>query len=262
MIRAPRVFTFFIFCIYRVEAFIAEHQKMQKMRNRRYLSEDSADPVFIRKDPMPLGFLMEFFEILNRIRFRMTEKYWLKEAGLFPDLPFEKQKEVLVALSELSSVSCLRVLESLATFIGPEHGNWYAFALENAHLYLQSEMLDSPMVMIGGPSGGDGERLRGYLVAVGKKSLTQLEAGFLKGIFEDVSELHNSILEEMEFEGDYCVFQFLLHFDVSLQSLWDSVCCETDLLQEEYYATNVQKPDSAMIEKWLSGDNSELGDEI
>jgi len=107
--------------------------------------------------------------------------------------------------------------------------------------------------MISGGLGGSNNRIRFFLVVVGKNGIIMDQFEYIKRVFDKVTKERDSILEEIKMHDFYVSLIILGSFNYAYGEIIESGICLCDFLQTDYYATNVEIPTDERIRDWLDG---------
>ena len=120
--------------------------------------------------------------------------------------------------------------------------------------------LFEPYTRISTGAGGRDNLLRYYVVLHQKEKrvLGDKERNIIGKKFEDVARETSAVIEYIQFEKTYVMFQILLSFHIAVGSFIEKgiASCRKDLplLCESYFVTNIKKPSRKDLTKFLSED--------
>ena len=163
------------------------------------------------------------------------------EFYLYLDDSFKKYDEIphykreFVELARAGSIESYRKIES-AIISGnlPEEVKDFAIvALNHCRFKLENELLDVPADMISGGLGGSNNRIRFYLVLVGKNGMNRDQFEYIKRVFDKVTKERDSILEEIRMHDFYVSLIILGSFNYAYGEIIESGICLCDFLQTD-----------------------------
>jgi hypothetical protein len=164
-------------------------------------------------------------------------------------------KSEYVRLAKDGSIESFRRIERMIEEgnLDPDARDFALTAMNYCRFKIENELLDMPRDMISGGLGGIGNKMRVYVAVAGKEEITDDYFESIKVAFKESAELRDSVLEKATNHGFYVSLIILLSFDYAYGDLIDSGISECELLQKDYYATNVEIPDDSRIRDWLDG---------
>lgn len=194
--------------------------------------------------------------IEERIRPEIFSEFfhYLEDENAFSIIGSDPRSE-FVRLAKDGSIESFRRIERMI-----EQGNLYGdardfalTALNYCRFKIENDLLDIPMDMISGGLGGTANKMRIYVAVAGKEEISDADFESIKEAFEEAARLRDSVLEEATNHGFYVSLIILLSFDYAYGDLIDSGISNCELLQKDYYTTNVEIPDDSRIRDWLDG---------
>jgi len=140
---------------------------------------------------------------------------------------------------------------------------WSSMALEECQMFVQMEISNKLGVensmqsdtVISSLGGGDGQRLRFWVILTSKKGKkfnkkTQLK---LRKVFNKHFSKNNSLVEKIKWADDYCVLSALQSMDVAINDLVDPILEDAKtVLKFHYFTINTNYPTLEEIEDYLT----------
>jgi len=170
----------------------------------------------------------------------------------------EEVRDCLVCLAITPEVKAYRILERYA---GAAHGDirsWAILAFQESRVHLQSTLGDHPHALISSGMGGEGHRLRYFVViqpaAMPEFSVMQQEV--LEKELDFSLRKADSLLEDIVYYNGFSCLTVLIPLKISLPDLFNEVIESCNLfgsfLSEKMIITNVKKLEEAEVRSILS----------
>ncbi|SDD00119.1 hypothetical protein [Williamwhitmania taraxaci] len=167
-------------------------------------------------------------------------------------------RNILVCLAITPKVKAYRILEQFAERAEGEIHSWAIMAFQESRVHIQSSLGEQPHALISSGMGGEGHRLR-YFVVVQPGSATMFSEP-QKAILE--KELNfslnkvDSLLEHIIYYDGFACLTVLIPLQISLPNLFNEVIESCNLLggflSEKMIITNVKALEEAEVRSILS----------
>lgn len=172
----------------------------------------------------------------------------------------DKKKQLLFRLAHTSLPEAYYVLQDFYFKSTGFLQEWSALCLEECQMFLETDLIDNDSdderIMISSPGGGDGKRLRFWVVLSTKKSDIKFEKNNQKKLIQELNHHfseHDSLIENFDWHENYLLLTALQSFDVSIDDLIVPIMKNnSDLLKFHYLTVNTGRPTKQEIEEYLS----------
>lgn len=227
------------------------------------------DNFSILEEQIDVELQIQYFNFSKDLKNELSKEYILeRKADLFDDnIPIIEKKNLLVLLASVNEVEAYRAIEKYAKNPQSELKDWSILALQESRMLMQSTLLDEQQVFISTGLGGQGQKLRYFVVLRSKDyrvPLTKVQKQLIESELKYNLEKHDGAFEEIVFEDGFAKGLFLIPLKSNLQEIFSSLIEECnqygDFLDEDVILTNVRKLESDEIRGFLENSNIE-GDE-
>ncbi|MDR2764449.1 MAG: hypothetical protein LBB90_05400 [Tannerella sp.] len=137
---------------------------------QKFLHETEGD-FHILEQRVPVAVQKEYFELSSRLRKsppRLREadcEKYLTQLRL-PDTPAKQKKQLLSTLAVSMQAKAYGVLKQYVEECDPELSHWAYMALMESRMTLESELSDEKKIYISTGLGGEGQRLRFFILLI------------------------------------------------------------------------------------------------
>jgi hypothetical protein len=223
-------------------------------------SEDYSNSFSLMEDAVDLAIQKEYLKLSETIDFDNVDfKDVLRESKklLSENTPIETKKKILILLAHFRTAESYRIIEKYLHHSGGELRDWALLSLKECRTFLESDLLEMEGGFLSTGLGGKGNKLRYYFIVSSKGGLTFAEThrNTLQKGFETISQKYNSEIEEINFEINYAMIGIFIPMDVAVGDVIEEGISECNTMNEflicHYYVTNVKKPTSEEISKYL-----------
>ena len=195
---------------------------------------------------------------LNKDRIEIIHSKLFKE-----ETSQKEKKELLFQLAHSSNPEAYKVLQDFYFQSKGFLQMWSSMALEECQMFVQMEMSDKLGVkssmqsdtMISSLGGGDGQRLRFWVVLTSKegKKFNKKAQLKLKQIFDKHFSKNNSLIEKIDWSDEYCVLSSLQPMDVAIDDILTPILEDTKAtLSFHYFTINTNYPTSEEIKDYIA----------
>jgi hypothetical protein len=235
-------------------------KRMKRNKGNRINPEDSLDSFSVMEAAIDVSVQNEYINYSKSIDLdNIDYKEVFKESSkLFSEnTPLEMKKRILILLAHLGNAESYRILEKYLKSSEQNLRDWALLSLTECRMFLESALLDEEGGFISTGLGGKNNKLRYYFIVSSKGGLTFSvpRRETLKRGFETISQKYNSEIEEINFESNYAMIGILIPIDVAVGDVIEEGISECNKMEEflffQYYVTNVKKPNSEDILKYL-----------
>ena len=204
----------------------------------------------VLEEQIDIELQMEYFNYGRDIKTSFSPQIILKhQTDLFdPSVPLDEKKNLLVLLASQEKVEAFRTIEKYAKNPDPELRAWSILALQESRMVIQSSLMDEQQVYISTGLGGRGQKLRYFVVLIGREDnidYTPVQQKLLKNELEFAVNKNDGELEEMSFHINLAIAVMLLPVKSDIQGVFSSVINECnqygDFVRQDIIITNVKR---------------------
>ena len=215
----------------------------------------------VLEEQIDIELQMEYFNYGRDLKTNFSSEMILQhQSDLFdPDVPLDEKKNLLVLLASQEKVEAFRTIEKYTKNPDPELRAWSILALQESRMVIQSSLMDEQQVYISTGLGGKGQKLRYFVVLIGRENdleYTQIQKKLLKTELEFAVTKNDGELEEIGFESNFAVAVMLLPVKSDLQGLFLNVINECnqfgDFVRQDIIITNVKRMSADEIRKFVN----------
>ena len=224
------------------------------------MSEDYPDSFSLMEDAVDLAIQKEYLNLSETTDFENFDyKDVLRESKklISENTPVETKKKILILLAHFRTAESYRIIEEYLHHSGGELRDWALLSLKECRMFLESDLLEMEGGFLSTGLGGKDNKFRYYFIVSSKGGLAfpETHRDTLKKGFETISQKYNSEIEEINFEINYAMIGIFIPMDVAVGDVIEEGISECNKMNEflicHYYVTNVKKPTSEEISKYL-----------
>lgn len=215
----------------------------------------------VLEEQIDIELQMEYFNYARDLKPGFTPEMILEHRGdLFDQtVPLDEKKNLLVLLASLEKVEAFRIIEKYSKEPDPELREWSILALQESRMVIQSSLMDEQQVYISTGLGGRGQKLRYFVVLIGKEEnmgYSSVQKKLVKTELEYAVKHNDGELEEMSFDNNMAIALMLLPVKSDLQGVFSSVINECnqygDFIRPDIIITNVKKMSTDEIKRFVN----------
>lgn len=193
---------------------------------------------------------MEYFNYGRDMKSSFSTELILKhQSDLFdPEISIEEKKNLLVLLASQEKVEAFRTIEKYAKNPDPELKEWSILALQESRMVIQSSLMDEQQVYISTGLGGKGQKLRYFVVLIGRDDhadYTAIQQKLIKEELEFAITQNDGEFEEINFYENLAIATILLPVKSDIQGVFSSAINECnqygDFIHQDIIITNVKR---------------------
>ncbi|MDR2138470.1 MAG: hypothetical protein LBP50_02830 [Tannerella sp.] len=238
------------------------HQNDIYNRFQEFLQEKGDGNFYILEQQVPIKVQTDYFEYSNQLRKsppRLDEtdcEAYLARLRL-PDTPEEQKRKLLASLAVSGQAKAYGILKQYAEECDPALSDWAYLALMESRIVLETELSDGKQIYISTGMGGEGQRLRFFILLAAssdvpflpyqRQMIEQESAYFLSG--------ENGKIESLTIREKHVELLVLLPIQVDLNRLLGKLIRECNqygnFLSKNMMITNVRVFDEEEITKFL-----------
>jgi hypothetical protein len=209
---------------------------------------DYPNRLTILEEQIDISLQMEYFELSRKVKKNMDKEAIMSNSEkLFnPEYSLDAKKALLPMLASVEKVEAFRVIERFMKDPPPELKNWGFLALQESKMLIESKLLDENKVFISTGLGGKGNKLRYFVVLIGKNitEFSELQRKIITNEFELTLKKYNSKIEEINFTCSFTTLLTMVPMDVTIKQIFREAINECnqfgDFLAENFIITNVK----------------------
>lgn len=194
---------------------------------------------------------MEYFKLSKKIKKNRSDDSPAEIEDITDinsnDLSDDDIKKILIQLADIDDPKAFRQIEAFAKIAPPNIKDWATLAFQESKMNLESSLLDENQIYISTGLGGKDNKLRYFIVLIGKdiKEFAEYQQKVVKSEFEYTLKNNGCELETIDFYENYATFTTLIPVNITFQDILRSALMECnqygDFLQENFMVTNVKK---------------------
>jgi len=192
---------------------------------------------------------VQYFELSRQVKKGLSPQMVMSDSEqLFSERADEKnKKEILAKLASVEEVEAFRIIERYYEVAPEEMKAWSALALQESKMMLESMFLDENQVLISTGLGGKGQKLRYFVVLMGRSEdhLTNLQKRIIKNEFSFVLDKHDSEVENIDFSGTLVTVMAVVPMNEPVKGVFEEAINECnnygDFLEDNFIITNVKE---------------------
>lgn len=215
----------------------------------------------VLEEQIDIELQMEYFNYGRDLKPGFTPEVIMEHRGdLFDDtVPLEEKKNLLVLFASLEKVEAFRIIEKYAKNPDPELREWSILALQESRMVIQSSLMDEQQVYISTGLGGRGQKLRYFVVMIGRDDnvdYSPVQKKLVQTELEYAVKHNDGELEEVTFDKNMAIALMLLPVKSDLQGVFSSVINECnqygDFIRPDIIITNVKRMTVDEIKKFVN----------
>lgn len=215
----------------------------------------------VLEEQIDIELQMEYFNYGRDLKPGFTPEVIMEHRGdLFDEtVPLDEKKNLLVLLASLEKVEAFRIIEKYAKNPDPELREWSILALQESRMVLQSSLMDEQQVYISTGLGGRGQKLRYFVVMIGRDDsvdYSPVQKKLVQTELEYAIKHNDGELEEVTFDKNMAIALMLLPVKSDLQGVFSSVINECnqygDFIRPDIIITNVKRMTVDEIKKFVN----------
>lgn len=215
----------------------------------------------VLEEQIDIELQMEYFNYGRDLKTEFSPNMILQhQADLFDMVvPLDEKKNILVLLASQEKVEAFRTIEKYAKNPDPELREWSILALQESRMVIQSSLMDEQQVYISTGLGGKGQKLRYFVVLIGRIDNTDfspVQRKLVENELEFAVTKNDGELEEMSFYENLAIAVMLLPVKTDIQGVFSSVINECnvygDFVRQDIIITNVKRLSVGDIKQFIN----------
>ena len=215
----------------------------------------------VLEEQIDIELQMEYFNYGRDLKTNFSPEMILQhKADLFDEsVPLDEKKNLLVLLASQEKVEAFRVIEKYSKEPDPELREWSILALQESRMVIQSSLMDEQQVYISTGLGGRGQKLRYFVVLIGREEdldYSPVQMKLLKNELDFAVTKNDGELEEMTFQKNLAIGVMLLPVKSDLQGVFSSVISECNqygnFIRPDIIITNVKRMSIDEIKRFIN----------
>ena len=208
----------------------------------------SPDKLNVLQEIINIDLQIEYFETSENVKKNMNEEHVMHEAErIFDDnLGVGDKKILLSQIASIDKVRAYRIIEKYMQDPDPLLREWGTLALQESKMLLETKLLDENQIFISTGLGGKGNKLRYFVVIMGKSGnlLNATQKKIISNEFETTLKKYQAEIEEIKFSDHIATLMTVIPMDVTIKHLFDEAIMECnqfgDFLIPNFIITNVK----------------------
>lgn len=202
---------------------------------------------------------MKYFDLSRKVKEELNVDRVLDKSDiLFDDrISEEEKKELLAKLASIENVKAFRIIEKFYADAPDSLVEWTALAYQESRMLIESRLLDQNQVLISTGLGGKGEKLRYFVVLLGRTDvyLTDVQKKVIKSEFNYILNKHNSEIEDLNFSESMATIKAIIPMKEPVKAVFEEALVECNnfgnFLKDNFIITNVKELSFKEIKDFL-----------
>jgi len=215
----------------------------------------------ILEEQIDVELQMEYFNYGRDLKAAFSDELILQhQTDLFdPEIPIDEKKNILILLASQEKVEAFRTIEKYAKNPDPELREWSILALQESRMVIQSSLMDEQQVYISTGLGGKEQKLRYFVVFIGKENNVEfslVQQKLIKNELEYSIHKNGGNIEEVKFDANLAISVLLLPVKSDIQEVFNNIINECnqygDFLRPDIIITNVKRMSIKEIRQFIN----------
>ncbi|HCY43373.1 MAG TPA: hypothetical protein DHV48_18890 [Prolixibacteraceae bacterium] len=215
----------------------------------------------VLEEQIDIELQMEYFNYGRDLKTSFSSEMILQhQADLFnPEVSIDEKKNLLVLLASQEKVEAFRTIEKYAKNPDVELRDWSILALQESRMVIQSSLMDEQQVYISTGLGGKGQKLRYFVVLIGREDnvpYSPIQQKLIKNELEFTITKNDGELEEISFCENLAIAVLLLPVKSDIQGVFVNVINECnqygDFIRQDIIITNVKRMGEKEIKQFIN----------
>lgn len=226
--------------------------QMQKLTSR------FSGKLNILEEQIDINVQMAYFKAAKKIK-NSDKTFSIEDLPSLDDesLSLTEKKHCLVKLASIDDPRAYRIIEAYAKKSEGYLKDWSILALQDNKMLMEMSLLNENQVFISTGLGGKGDKLRYFIVLIGKDDeFKDFQKKIVSSEFELTLKNNDAELEEMKFVGKYVLITTLIPFSLAFDTMFKNILVECNqygnFLNPNFLITNVKKLNIQEIESFVS----------
>ncbi len=219
------------------------HDKLQEL-----LGKNSGNFSILQRQ-IDVDLQMKYFDLSKKVKEDIHAETVIADAGkLFDDMTSEEEKkELLAKLASIEEVNAFRIIEQFYADAPDSMVEWTALAYQESKMLIESRILDQNQVLISTGLGGKGEKLRYFVVLLGRsdRNLTNIQKKVIESEFDYILKKHDSEIEDVSFSESMASIKAVIPMKEPVKAVFEEALAECnnygDFLEDNFIITNVKE---------------------
>lgn len=209
---------------------------------------DNPNRLSILEEQVDIDVQMEYFEFSRTVKEKLDKEAVMRESGklLDPEISIEDKRQLLPKLASVETVEAFRTLERFMKDPPLELRSWGILAMLESRMLLESKLLNENKVFISTGLGGKGNKLRYFIVLLGRdiNDFSELQKKIIRIEFEMIMKKYDGFIEDLSFSQSYAALLAILPMNVIIKKIFREAIDECNLygefLCQNFIITNVK----------------------
>ena len=171
----------------------------------------------------------------------------------------EDKKRILFSLAHVGTLEAISALQKYLENPDQKLAAWATLCFNECRMFVKEDELDEDQTIIMSGAGGEGNRLRFYVIVSMKRNrrFSQEQEQKVRIAYKAVSSQLKSKFEYIEFGNSHALISTLIPMNVAPAEFIEQGihACNKDgnFLRFHYYVTNIRKPTEREVAHYLEG---------
>lgn len=208
----------------------------------------SPDKLNVLQEIVDVDLQIEYFEVARKVKKNINQEKEMNNAQKLFDAGLDQnQKKMLLSkIASIDKVEAYRLIEKYMKNPDPALRDWGILALQESRMLIESKLLDENQIFISTGLGGKGNKLRYFVVIMGKsnKTLNNTQKKIIANEFETTLKKYKAEIEEIKFAAHIATLMVVVPMDVTIKHLFEEAIMECNeygnFLIPNFIITNVK----------------------
>ena len=210
---------------------------------------DYPNRLSVLEEQIDIDLQMKYFDVSKKVKEDIDENFILHNSDKLFNRSYaiEDKRDLLSKLASIEKVEAYRTIEKFMENPPDELRSWGILALQESKMLLESKILNENKVFISTGLGGKGDKLRYFVVLIGKSKneFSELQKKIIRTEFEMTLKNYNSKIEEINFSQSYATLLTIVPMNITIKQIFKEAIDESnqygDFLNPNFIITNVKK---------------------
>ena len=210
---------------------------------------DYPNRLSVLEEQIDIDLQMKYFDVSRKVKEDIDVNFILHSSDLLFNRSYaiEDKRNLLSKLASIEKVEAYRTIEKFMENPPDELKSWGILALQESKMLLESKILNENKVFISTGLGGKGDKLRYFVVLIGKgiNEFSELQKKIIRTEFEMTLKNYNSKIEEINFSKSYATLLTIVPMNITIKQIFKEAIDESNqyggFLNPNFIITNVKK---------------------
>jgi hypothetical protein len=202
----------------------------------------------VLEEQVDIDIQLEYFEFSRIAKEKLDKDAVMNESGklLDPEISIEDKRQLLPKIASVETVEAFRTLEKFMKDPPGELKSWGILAMLESKMLLESKLLNENKVFISTGLGGKGNKLRYFVVLLGRdiKEFSELQKKVIRTEFGMTLKKYDGFIEKISFSQSFATLLTIIPMNVIIKKVFREAIDECNLYGEflclNFIITNVK----------------------